>query len=226
MIIGIARLAPAHDGVSVGHAAAKSRRSVRRTVRRRPRAACSWAIAAGAFHTDDRTLTHAALGVAAVDLLRARFQEPPARRLGPLLHRAVLPRRGDRARRRPPALLRMPAQGRGGVCRMLAAGVPAARRGRAPPRWTSVLHAERLDGRAKRLHRRKIDDLPDGAFVALEERRLRGARRLAAALDAAGLRRPQAAAARHHGRRADAARDPRACSRPATGRVGIRARSD
>jgi hypothetical protein len=33
----------------------------------------------------------------------------------------------------------------------------------------SVLHAERLDGRAKRLHRYKLDDLPDGAFVALEE---------------------------------------------------------
>ena len=32
-----------------------------------------------------------------------------------------------------------------------------------------VLHAERLDGRAKRLHRRKIDELPDGAFIALEE---------------------------------------------------------
>ena len=30
-----------------------------------------------------------------------------------------------------------------------------------------VLHAERLDGRAKRLHRRKLDDLPDGAFVTL-----------------------------------------------------------
>src|ERR1700677_1060033 len=32
-----------------------------------------------------------------------------------------------------------------------------------------VLHRERLDGRAKRLHRRNIDALPDGAFVALEE---------------------------------------------------------
>jgi len=32
-----------------------------------------------------------------------------------------------------------------------------------------VLHAERLQGRAKRLHRRKMDSLPDGAFVALEE---------------------------------------------------------
>jgi hypothetical protein len=32
----------------------------------------------------------------------------------------------------------------------------------------SVLHAERLQGRSKRMHRRKIDTLPDGAFVALD----------------------------------------------------------
>jgi hypothetical protein len=32
-----------------------------------------------------------------------------------------------------------------------------------------VLHAERLNGRAKRLYRRNVDSLPDGAFVALEE---------------------------------------------------------
>jgi hypothetical protein len=32
----------------------------------------------------------------------------------------------------------------------------------------AVLHGERLQGRAKRQHRRKIDTLPDGAFVALE----------------------------------------------------------
>ena len=31
-----------------------------------------------------------------------------------------------------------------------------------------VLHAERLAGRAKRLHRRQIDDLPDGAFAAFD----------------------------------------------------------
>ena len=31
-----------------------------------------------------------------------------------------------------------------------------------------ALHRERLDGRAKRLHRRDIGKLPDGAFVALE----------------------------------------------------------
>jgi hypothetical protein len=30
-----------------------------------------------------------------------------------------------------------------------------------------VLHHERLNGRAKRLHRGAIDALPDGAFVAL-----------------------------------------------------------
>jgi hypothetical protein len=32
-----------------------------------------------------------------------------------------------------------------------------------------VLHGERLRGRAKRLHRRPIDALPDGAFIALGE---------------------------------------------------------
>jgi hypothetical protein len=31
-----------------------------------------------------------------------------------------------------------------------------------------VLHRERLRGRAKRLHRRSIDTLPDGAFVAID----------------------------------------------------------
>ena len=40
-------------------------------------------------------------------------------------------------------------------------------RARAPAMDT-VLHAERLDGKAKRLHRRKIDTLPDGAMIALD----------------------------------------------------------
>jgi hypothetical protein len=42
----------------------------------------------------------------------------------------------------------------------------------APPRardMDTVLHDERLDGRAKRRHRMTIDDLPDGAFIAREE---------------------------------------------------------
>jgi hypothetical protein len=32
----------------------------------------------------------------------------------------------------------------------------------------AVLHAERLDGKAKRLHRRALDALPDGAMIALD----------------------------------------------------------
>jgi hypothetical protein len=43
---------------------------------------------------------------------------------------------------------------------------------RARPRAAEMderLHAERLDGRSKRRHRRKIEDLPDGAFVALQD---------------------------------------------------------
>jgi hypothetical protein len=42
----------------------------------------------------------------------------------------------------------------------------------APPRagdMDDVLHRQRLDGRAKRRHPLAIDDLPDGAVVALEE---------------------------------------------------------
>ena len=31
-----------------------------------------------------------------------------------------------------------------------------------------MLHAKRLGGRVKRLHRRNIDELPDGAFTALD----------------------------------------------------------
>jgi hypothetical protein len=32
-----------------------------------------------------------------------------------------------------------------------------------------ILHAERLNGRAKRRHRLKVDDLPDGAVIAMDE---------------------------------------------------------
>ena len=32
----------------------------------------------------------------------------------------------------------------------------------------AFVHAERLVGRAKRLHRRNIDELPDGAFAAFD----------------------------------------------------------
>ncbi len=44
-------------------------------------------------------------------------------------------------------------------------GLPA--RAMAPD-MDKVLQAERLDGHAKRRHRRKIDRLPDGAMIALE----------------------------------------------------------
>ncbi len=48
------------------------------------------------------------------------------------------------------------------------------------PAMDEVLHAERLDGKTKRVHRRKIDTLPDGAMIALagEAFALRGARLL------------------------------------------------
>ena len=42
----------------------------------------------------------------------------------------------------------------------------------APPRapeMDKALHAERLNGRAKRVHRLPIDELPDGAVIALDD---------------------------------------------------------
>lgn len=36
------------------------------------------------------------------------------------------------------------------------------------PAMDVVLHAERLDGKAKRMHRMSVDTLPDGAMIALE----------------------------------------------------------
>jgi hypothetical protein len=47
----------------------------------------------------------------------------------------------------------------------------AARRLRTRPyvdEMDEVLHSERLDGRGKRMHRRAIEELPDGAFIALD----------------------------------------------------------
>jgi hypothetical protein len=46
----------------------------------------------------------------------------------------------------------------------MANKLPAAPRA---PEMDAVLHAQRLDGRVKRLHRREIDDLPDAAFIAM-----------------------------------------------------------
>jgi hypothetical protein len=36
------------------------------------------------------------------------------------------------------------------------------------PEMDIVLHRERLDGKSKRFHRRKLDELPDGATIALD----------------------------------------------------------
>ena len=59
-------------------------------------------------------------------------------------------------------------QKRGGLCRKKWR---EARRLSRPPYAAEMddqLHADRLVGRAKRLHRRDIDELPDGAFAAFD----------------------------------------------------------
>jgi hypothetical protein len=56
-----------------------------------------------------------------------------------------------------------------------------------------VLHRERLNGRTKRLHSRKIDTLPDGAFIALdgEPHAVRGATLLRWTPDGYSARQPR-----------------------------------
>ncbi len=56
-----------------------------------------------------------------------------------------------------------------------------------------VLHQERLAGRAKRLHRRAIDELPDGAFVTFDGAAfaVRGAELLRWAPDGYSARKPR-----------------------------------
>lgn len=42
-------------------------------------------------------------------------------------------------------------------------------KGLSAPEMDAILHRERLDGRNKRLHRVTLDELPDGAFIALPD---------------------------------------------------------
>ena len=49
------------------------------------------------------------------------------------------------------------------------------------------LHRERRHGRAKRVHRRNIDALPDGAFIASEEGAFAVRGKFAPALDIGSL---------------------------------------
>jgi hypothetical protein len=52
----------------------------------------------------------------------------------------------------------------------LFSGKSTSKRKRATaPAMDRVLHAERLNGKAKRLHRRAIDSLADGAMIAIDE---------------------------------------------------------
>lgn len=57
----------------------------------------------------------------------------------------------------------------------------------------AALHTERLDGRAKRTHRRRIDGLPDGAFIVVDDEpfAVRGDALLPWTADAYRARRPR-----------------------------------
>ena len=111
-----------------------------------------------------------------LDHLRLRLQGQAARSDGPQhaerqrrLDRTVLPRRGDGAGRRPPALLLLPARGGKGF-RRAASARPSASPSRKAPRSTAAAHgAAGFRRKARDDHRRRASPaLPDGAMIAVD----------------------------------------------------------
>ena len=129
-----------------------------------PSAARSWATAAaactGRTARSARARWRSRAWIACLTAFRGRHREV----MGRGLHRALLPRRGDRARRRPPPLLRVPPRRRPRLRRRLG---PRQPRRRAPPTMDRVLHAERLGPPRAR---RASATLPAGAIFAADGR--------------------------------------------------------
>ena len=75
------------------------------------------------------------------------------------------------------------------------------------PAMDEILHAERLDGKAKRLHRHEIDMLPDGAMITRDGASLCRARQKIAAMDTCGLWAAGTSPAQHNRGRAHTAVD-------------------
>ena len=146
----------------VAHAAAEPRHAARRAHRRPAR---------GLVY-GNRGCLHDADGPhpprvrrQALDRLPARVPRLAARAADAArpLHRAVLPRRGDRVRCRTPPLRAVSPRGLRPVQRALAR---AARRASGADAIDARLHDERLDPRPRSAaHDAALDDLPDGAFV-------------------------------------------------------------
>ena len=162
----------------------------------------------GRFHRDDRTLGNRRWVSRTWICCRLEFKGRHPRGLGQGLYRSCSSST-SRPRSRP---VTGPASNAGVTMRRRSPRPLRRGSGEAAPRAAAidaVLHAERLDGRAKRRHRAAIGGLPDGAGHTLGApagERLCGARRLAAALDARRLCRTARAAARGPRRSVDAAR--------------------
>ena len=166
------------------HASAKPRRSVRRTVRRRPRAARCSAIAAANPHRDKK-LTRRRWASRQWICCVLDFKDRQRDVWGRYYTELFFLDEVTALRRRPPAVLRMPAQGRGGFRRAV---LPAKAEARARRRAMD-------DGAARRAARRQsqapapAQDRHAARWRDDRARRrgLRGARQAAAALDAVGL---------------------------------------
>ena len=163
----------------------------------------------GRLHRDDRTLTGrrwtSRRWIVCVCAFKGRRREVWGRGYT----RTLFSRRADRARRGPPALLRVPARGGEGLSRRLS----RAPERRGPDGRSAASRAGREP--AKRVWRARLGDLPEGAMIARERARLRRALRNALAME---LRRLWGAAAARAGRRRRRA-DPAVDGRRARGRL-------
>ena len=121
----------------------------------------------GCLH-DEHGHDQASLRRQAVDRLPARvprLEARPAAAAGPV-HGAVLPRRGDRLRRRPPALRALPQRRLPELRDTLARASPRRRpRGGRDRQRGSTPSASSRARAAQRRHAAPFDTLPDGAFV-------------------------------------------------------------
>ena len=121
----------------------------------------------------ERARSGVATATRALDLLPARVPGLAAARAPAAgeVHRALLPRRGDRVRRRPPSVRALPPRGLPGSCHSGASSIRGRARGRRDRRAAARRAGciRRLRERAQRHFETPFETLPDGAFVVADE---------------------------------------------------------
>ena len=151
-------------GTVTGHGSAQQGDALQRARRRpgaRARVRQPW------LPPQRRRGDHAPLRGEALDLVPARVQglEADTAVAAGEVHGAVLPRRGDRVRRRPPSLRALPLRGLPELCDTLAQASSGRRDRGGRDRRAAACRAGGWGTRGQRRHEAPFETLPDGAFV-------------------------------------------------------------